>query len=69
MQNLTRYNISNTGLVGYQIKFIVKQRLNSSTNISKIIYVYYIDGNGNRKAVVDNRASLQITNNNLSSKS
>lgn len=63
------YNISNTGLVGYQIKFIVKQRLNSSTNISKIIYVYYIDGNGNRKAVVDNRASLQITNNNLSSKS
>ena len=58
------YNISNTGLVGYQIKFVVKQRLTYST---KIIYAYYIDSNGNRKTVTDNRASLQRTDNNLSS--
>ncbi len=60
------YNVTNTGLVGYQIKFIVKQRLTYST---KVIYEYYIDGNGNRKAIIDNRASLKVTNNNTTSSS
>ncbi len=60
------YNKANTGLVGYQIKFVVKQKLTYTT---KVIYEYFIDSNGNRKAVIDNRASLKVTNNNNSNTS
>lgn len=55
------YNTSNKGLVGYQIMFVVKQKLNYS---AKVIYEYYLDQNGNRKAVIDNRSSLNKSNNN-----
>lgn len=49
-------NTTGNGYVGYQIRFIVKQ--NISTYTKKTIYQYYIDGNGNRKVVIDNRSSL-----------
>lgn len=55
------YNTSNKGLVGYQIMFVVKQKLNYS---AKVIYEYYLDQNGNRKVVIDNRSSLYKDNNN-----
>ncbi len=55
------YNKANTGIVGYQIMFTVKQKITYTT---KTIYQYYLDTNGNRKVVIDNRASLYNLNNN-----
>lgn len=55
------YNNSNKGFVGYQIMFVVKQKLNYS---AKVIYEYYLDQNGKRKVIIDNRSSLDKSNNN-----
>lgn len=56
-------NINKTGYVGFQIKYQLKQRLNYQT---KTIYSYYLDQNGNRKVIIDNRSSLNNNNNNNS---
>lgn len=52
------YNKTNNGLVGYQILFTVKQKVNYATYT---IYEYYLDQNCNRTAVIDKRNSL-VTN-------
>ena len=55
-------NKAGTGYVGYQIYFSVKQKINSYA--TKTIYSYYLDQNGNRKVIIDNRSSLDNSNNN-----
>lgn len=63
------YNKTNNGLVGYQILFTVKQKVNYATYT---IYEYYLDQNGNRTAVIDKRNSLvanKPNNNNNSNNS
>lgn len=57
-------NKANTGYVGYQIYFSVKQR---STYSAQTIYSYYLDQNGNRKVIIDNRNSLKGNSNSGSS--
>ena len=51
-------NKSGKGYVGFQIKFEIKQKVGYTT---KTIYSYYLDQNGNRKTIVDNRNSLKKT--------
>lgn len=53
------YNKSNKGLVGYQVLFTMKQRVNYSLYT---VYQYYLDQNGNRVAVIDKRNSIPVTN-------
>lgn len=50
------YNKANTGVVGFQVRFVAKQRL--STYGAKVIYEYYLDQNGNRKVIIDNRSGV-----------
>ena len=54
------YNKANTGLVGYQITYIVKYN-------STIIYEYYLNQNGSRKVIIDNRNSISNNNGNNNS--
>lgn len=49
-------NTTNNGYVGYQIIFALKEKI--STYGSKTIYSYYLDLNGNRTVIIDNRSSL-----------
>ena len=49
-------NKTGNGYVGYQIYFAAKQKI--STYATKTIYSYYLDTNGNRKVIIDNRSSL-----------
>lgn len=61
------YNRAKTGLVGYKILYTVKQNLNYS---EKTIYQYYLNSDGKRVVVIDNRGSLgnnNTTNNNNNS--
>lgn len=53
------YNKANTGLVGYQILFTMKQKVNYTV---KVVYQYYLDTNGNRKVVIDKRNSISSSN-------
>lgn len=53
------YNTSGKGVVGYQITFRVKQNNNYST---KVIYEYYLNSDGSRKVIIDNRGSLSNSN-------
>ena len=53
-------NKDKKGYVGYQIYFEAKQKV--STYTKKTIYAYYLDTNGNRKVVIDNRDSLRKEN-------
>lgn len=55
------YNKTNTGFVGYQVKFVAKVRQSYS---SKSIYEYYLNTDGSRKVILDNRSSLTNNNNN-----
>ena len=55
-------NKAGKGYVGYQIYFEAKQKI--STYSKKTIYAYYLDTNGNRKVVIDNRSSLSKDDNN-----
>lgn len=55
------YNKANTGFVGYQIKFVAKLR---QTYSAKSIYEYYLNTDGSRKVILDNRNSLTNSNNN-----
>lgn len=57
-------NKANTGYVGYQIYFSVKQK---STYSAQTIYSYYLDQNGNRKVIVDTRNNLKGNSNTGSS--
>ena len=54
-------NKEGKGYVGYQIYFEAKQKI--STYTKKTIYAYYLDTNGNRKVVIDNRSSLSKDDN------
>ncbi len=49
------YNTANTGLVGYQIKFVVKAKIYYALTD---VYVYFLDQNGNRVVVSDKRNTL-----------
>lgn len=49
------YNKSGKGLVGYQVLFTMKQKINYATTT---VYQYYLDGNGNRTVVIDKRNSI-----------
>lgn len=57
-------NKANTGYVGYQIYFSVKQR---STYSAQTIYSYYLSSNGTRRVIIDNRNSLKENSNSGSS--
>lgn len=63
------YNKSGKGLVGYQVLFTMKQKVNYVTTT---VYQYYLDSNGNRSVVIDKRNSIGNNtgnnNNNNSSK-
>lgn len=63
------YNKSNNGLVGYQILFTMKQKVNYVTTT---VYQYYLNENGTRTVVVDKRNNIATStgnnNNNNSSK-
>ena len=52
------YNKTNNGLVGYQILFTMKQKVNY---VVTTVYQYYIDQNGNRTVVTDKRNSISNT--------
>ncbi|MDE5539873.1 MAG: protease complex subunit PrcB family protein, partial [Bacilli bacterium] len=54
------YNKANTGFVGYQIKFAVKLK---QSNSSKSIYEYYLNTDGSRKVILDNRSSVSSNTN------
>ncbi len=62
------YNKAGTGLVGYQIRFVVQQNMIYKY---KTVYEYYIDQYGNRRVITDTRNSLQggYLNSNSSSSS
>lgn len=55
------YNTTNTGLVGYQIKFVVRAKIYYALTD---VYVYFLDQNGNRVVVTDKRNTLYNTGNN-----
>lgn len=55
------YNKSGNGLVGYQVLFTMKQKVNYATST---IYQYYLDSNGNRTVVIDKRSSVGSNNGN-----
>ncbi len=55
------YNKSGKGLVGYQVLFTMKQKVNYATST---IYQYYLDSNGNRTVVIDKRNSVGSNNGN-----
>jgi uncharacterized protein YjdB len=55
------YNKSGKGLVGYQVLFTMKQKVNYATST---IYQYYLDSNGNRTVVIDKRSSVGSNNGN-----
>ncbi len=55
------YNKSGNGLVGYQVLFTMKQKVNYVTTT---IYQYYLDSNGNRTVVIDKRSSVGSNNGN-----
>jgi len=52
-------NKNNTGYVGFQVMFVVKYKYGYTT---KVIYQYYLDKNGDRKVVIDNRSSVKVEN-------
>ena len=54
-------NKNNTGYVGFQIMFVVKQKYGYTT---KVIYEYYLDQNNDRKVIIDNRSSIKVENSN-----
>lgn len=60
------YNKSGKGLVGYQILFTMKQKVNY---VTKTIYQYYLNENGTRTVVVDKRNSINTSTGNNSSNS
>lgn len=49
------YNKANTGLVGYQALFTIKNKDNG-----KVIYEYYLNTDGTRKVTTDLRSSLTV---------
>lgn len=55
------YNKDGKGLVGYQMLFTVKQKVNYAVST---VYQYYLDANGNRKVVIDKRNSITSSGNN-----
>lgn len=55
------YNKSGKGLVGYQVLFTMKQKVNYATST---IYQYYLYSNGNRTVVIDKRNSVGSNNGN-----
>lgn len=54
------YNKTSTGLVGYNILYSVKENLNYS---ERVVYQYYLNSNGSRSVLIDNRGSLGSNNN------